>query len=655
MPDFDTLKKWVRSDWDALRDWRSAARENFKFAAGDQWTDEEKSALEEQRRVPIVFNRTATILNAVVGSEINNRTEVRYLPRTLGDVETNETLTRGAEWFRDQCRAEEEETQAFSDSLISGLGWTETLMDFESDSIGEPKMMRINPLEMGWDASAERRGLSDSHRFFRVRQLGHEEAEELFEDVDEADLNADWLDVEEMDDEKATTQHADDDYNYESDGANITEKHSRPITIVQLQWRERRKDVEYIDPLSGKRGQMGARDFARVTKAMEGAGYDTSKIKKRDVKRFEWKQAFLGKKILDENQPCKDAPTFTPITCYWDNGNREWYGLLRQMKDPQKFANKWLSQSLNILNSNSKGGVMIEEDAVANMEDFENAWAAADAVQVFKKGALASGKIQPKPQAQFPQAYMGLTEFAITSIRDTSGVNQELLGLRDQNQPGVLEYQRKQAAMTTLAVPFDALRQYRLQQGKVLLYYMLEHMNDGRLIRIADEDGVRYERLQVDPDVVKYDVIVEDAPQSPNNKERVWEVIMQMMPILQSAGLPPQLWGEIIEYSPFPAALIAKMKEFAQKGQQPDPAAQQMQQLTVLKAQADIKEKEAEAQREQANAFENMMQGYKAQAEAQAAGVEASMIPMQAAASITQALTPKQPPVMPGAIEPEAG
>jgi len=113
---------------------------------------------------------------------------------------------------------------------------------------------------------------------------------------------------------------------------------------------------------------------------------------------------------------------------------------------------------------------------------------------------------------------------------------------------------------------------------------------------------------------------------------------MQMMPLLQSAGLPPELWAEIIEYSPFPAALVEKMKQFAQKaGQQPpDPATEQMKQLAILKAQADIKEKEAEAEREKANAFENMMQGFKAQAEAQIA-------PQEAAARIAQAWGNAQP------------
>jgi hypothetical protein len=201
--------------------------------------------------------------------------------------------------------------------------------------------------------------------------------------------------------------------------------------------------------------------------------------------------------------------------------------------------------------------------------------------------------------------------------------------MRDQNQPGVLEYQRKQAAMTTLSVLFDALRQYRKQQGKILLFYITEYLADGRLIRIADEDGERYVPLTIDGGVKKYDVIVDDAPSSPNNKDRVWETIMSLMPVLVQAGLPKEIWGEIIAYAPFPAALVEKLQAFSKKPEEPDQAAEQAQQLMLAKLQAEIAEKQAEAKREEANAIENIAQAEKFKAEAELARMRAALIPAE--------------------------
>jgi hypothetical protein len=104
------LKGWFKQDVVHASTWRKEAREDYRFYNGDQWNDEEKIQLASQMRPVITFNRVAPLVNAVIGSEINNRREVRYIPREQGDALANEVLTAGAEWFRDECGAEDEES-----------------------------------------------------------------------------------------------------------------------------------------------------------------------------------------------------------------------------------------------------------------------------------------------------------------------------------------------------------------------------------------------------------------------------------------------------------------------------------------------------------------------------------------------------------------
>jgi hypothetical protein len=612
MADFDTVKDWVAADWQALAKWRSAAEDEYAFRDGHQWTEEEKAALQESSRVPVVFNRVQVIIASVSGSEVNNRTEVRFIPREIGDAKPNEVLTAGAQWFRDEANAEDEESQAFDDSLVCGIGATETLLDYTVDSDGAPRVVRLDPLEMCWDAHAHRKGLQDATRFARVRQIPIAEAREMFPDADDADLNADWIDK--VDEDQQHVNLIGDQYKSgrrESEGAGKS-----TVTVVQAQWRERVRSVEYVDPADGSRKELPKADWDKLAKVLP-----VDAIPNRPVTRYVWKQAFLGKSgFLLENQPCKDACTFKFITGNYDRKEKRFYGLLRVMMDPQKYANKWLSQTLHIINANSKGGVMYEEGAVEDARAFEEGWAAADSAVRVRNGALSGGRIKEKPQVQMPAALMQLTQFAISTIRDTSGVSLELMGMAERQQAGVLEYQRRQASMTTLATYFDALRFYRKMQGEVILSFLRDHIAPtGRLVRIMKEGMEQYVPLAVEAGTRKYDVIVDDSPAAPNEKERTWAVLQDLMPVMQGAGMGLEDWADVIEYSPLPSSFAEKLraKALEQKNNpQPDPA-QQMAQVEIQKIASEAAENEAQA----------MLYTVKAQKEA---------------------MTPIQPPAPPG-------
>lgn len=575
--DFATLKREVLADWRAQTDFRDKAEDDFHFEAGHQWSDTEARELEGVRQ-PMVFNRVATIISAVAGSEINNRTEVRYIPREIGDVKPNEVLTAGAQWFRDQADAEDEESQAFRDMLICGMGWTETFLDFEEDPEGRPAVQQVPVAEMCWDRHSHRKGLTDAARVARVRAVPNAQAREMFPGKELSEINCDWIRAQSQvklhHQSLVGEEYRDQDGEEDDDGLVVT---------VQAQWRERKTYVQYVEPQTGEKAELTKAEWDKLGRA----GVPTMLIPNREYSKWCWKQAFLGATgFLKENAPCEDAATFRAITGYWDPKDKRFTGLLKPMIDPQKFANRWMTQTLHIINTNSKGGVMYESDAVEDMASFEDSWAASDSATRVAPGALSNGKITPKPAPAIPVALMQLTEFAIVSIRDASGVNQELLGLRDADQAGVLEYQRRQASMNTLAHYFDSLRLYRKWQGRVMLYFLVKWIAPtGRLVRIQKEGLEQYVPLAIDDDTATFDVIVDDSPTAPNEKERTWAILSEMLPAFAEM-IPPEMWPDILEHSPLPASLTDKFREVAEKmaqqPPQPDPK--------VMLAQAKVEE-----------------------------------------------------------------
>jgi hypothetical protein len=264
--------------------------------------------------------------------------------------------------------------------------------------------------------------------------------------------------------------------------------------------------------------------------------------------------------------------------------------------DPQRWANKFFSQILHIINSNAKGGIVAEESAFADVKQAEESWSKSDAITWANPGALQSNAIQPKVAPPVPAMLPSLMEMSIATIRDTTGVNQELLGMADRQQPGVLEHQRKQSAYGILAAFFESFRRYRKLQGRLLLKYIQKYVPEGTLVRIVGDDGVaQYIPLAKQSDTAKFDVIVDEAPAGPNQKERVFSLLMQFQPMLKDAG--PEVWAELIRYSPLPDALAQKLAQIVSRP--PDPQTVAMQQAGQ---QAEVEKNQAAARKDNAQA-----------------------------------------------------
>lgn len=219
------------------------------------------------------------------------------------------------------------------------------------------------------------------------------------------------------------------------------------------------------------------------------------------------------------------------------------------------------------------------------MAKLKRDWAKADSVVAVNPGAISGGKIMPKPAPQIPPTLDNLLTFSISSLRDVTGINLELLGLADRKQAGILESQRKQAAMTVLASLFDALRRYRKEQGRTLIKFIQDYLSDGRLVRILGGDGVeRYVPLIRDNTAIDADVVVDEAPSSVSQKERTFEILMQMLPNMANMGVP--FTPELLDFSPLPTAMVEKWKQAMQQGAPNPQAMQQMQQaIQVLQQQ----------------------------------------------------------------------
>ena len=585
----DLLEKF--SSWDKSLDshwskWRQDARECYRFVSGDQWSEEDKSAMDEQGRIAPVFNRVGPMIDAVSGAEITNRQQVQYFPREVGDSGVNEVLTKGGEYFRDECDAGVEESDSFFDALVCGIGATETRMDYEEDQDGAICVDRIDPLELSADPTARKRNLLDARYIRRKRPYSKAEFEQLWPGQ-----------MPETDAEVSPVHHTDPRDAYGDDDEATREDE---VFVREYQWFETVTVYVVENPENPEHTvEIGADQHEEIQAEAASTGVTIRSVKQR--RRRYWKAVVAGGNILEHGELPDGEFTYKFITGKRDRNKGVWYGLVKPMQDPQRWANQFFSQLLAILASSAKGGLIAETTAVKDVATFEKDWANPNKVTWVNPGAIDS--IQPKQPSAVPAAIPQLMDFAIASIRDTTGVNQEMLGMVDRDQAGVLEHQRKQAAYGILSAFFDSLRRYRKHQGRLLLKYMQKYIPAGTLVRIVGEDGTaQYVPLAKSAKTAKFDVVVDEAPAGPNQKERVWAMAMQMAPMLKD--LDPDIWAKLIKYSPLPTALADDIaRSLTEKAnQQPDPMQQQAAQIEMAGAQASVEKDRSAAELNRANA-----------------------------------------------------
>ncbi len=562
-------------------DWVKEARRCMSFVAGDQYEDDEEAKLRDGGKIPVTFNRIGPVIDAVVGQEVQARQQTKYEPVNEGAAIVNESLTEAADWIRDQADASGEESDSKRDCFVTGLGAVSTEIDYEEDAEGMITYRRLEPGTALPDSRARQANAVDA-RYVRHREkLSRDEFKELYGDVEG---------VFDPQDGSLATHNSDprESYNQEGDDADTNEN---LVTVDLWQWYE----VETVVMAPSQDGQSivaySREQFEALEQAAANAGHKIEGVTRRRRKYMTCRMT--GRHFLEEPR----AMAFNKFTIQFVTGKRDnkkgvWYGLVRPMIDPQKWANAFFSMLLHMVRTNAKGGIMIEEGAVGDKRQLEETWAKSDEVTVLADGAVSGGRVKEKPQPQYPGSIDRLMEHSIDAIRDVTGVPPEMMGMTDRDQPGILEAQRKQAAHGLLATFFESFRRYCKINGELLLPFM-RMLGPQRLVRIAapEEEQAQHVYVQLQqvlgPENTKYHVVADEMPAGPNQKERTWAVLVQMAPFIKDQ-LTPELWAEFLKYSPLPESLSLKLRELivnAKKDQQQQIIMALTEQLQGMQAQ----------------------------------------------------------------------
>jgi hypothetical protein len=658
--DFDLIKQWHKHH-KATKDGLARQYKNTEdcnaFYAGDYmdfWIGSQSTdQFGVKKRAMVQINKVKPYVNAVKGFFAQNRREAKYSARLDGQKiqELYSQYANGLRsYIRRQAHADQVETQQDGDMLNCGYGCVETAMTYTDGQAttnpnGQILKGRIDPLEVGWDPFAKAANLTDRRWDFAEKIYDLNDAIDLFQDARADDFES-ATDDELKDGEGAYKFYARGGrYNKIKETAlDWSDQKNEKVKVYFYEWFKYEKFWRCENPATLMQDprlaqiakiqlEIIAQDLTQDQQDMfafdsndEILSFDDEVKKKIEEKFSELeiyeyrKMVFYGAVISKDHvftkykNPCQTTFTRNFKTGDYDAKNKIWTGMVNSMKEPTLYENKALTELMFIIGANSKGGVYIEEDAVDDVQKFEQQYSKTDAVIVVNPGAIAGEKIKSKKEPQVTTGYEGIIQMSAGYLQEVNGFDKSFFGsVESKQETGVLYKRRIRQIISLLACYADAITLYQILDARLDLDYMriFAENNSGGLFPVSGVDG-KQQFLQISKDklATEYDVNIDEAPQSAEEKEEYAKILSSMADKL--VPIDPQsakaLYGMAAKYLPLDQEdKDALMQMLMPKQGQIDPQMvaklqQQVQQLMSQATQTQLAEVASKAALNQARA-----------------------------------------------------
>ena len=617
------LERRINENLKLEQTWRQEeVRDSLAVYEGNQWLEADKKRQIANGMPIITINRVKPVIQSIVGFEIQNRLNVKYVPRLSNPKQSgfNDMVGNAVRYIEQKANADLEYTLAFQDMLICGVGATDTVMDYtKPPHDGEFRVERVFPAFLFWDPAARRKNKLDSDYVIRLKVVNRSVIKQEY-----------GLD------------YSDGSYTATFD-SRILEFFQDVIAVSKLgviyeyQWREKHPFYQVANPFKDLNAQElaitqgittleGVAEFETLLNAtvefyagkydfdpsldqtfaiQERVDYSEFKnaisffgIKAKYAKQFKYKYyraIIVGKNVVKKSLNYSQSGFSVKfMTADFSELTQYDYGLVRACKAPQRMLNQVVSDYQGFLNTIPKGGVNIEVDAVSNITGFLDTYSKAKMVTIFEPGALSGGKVMPKVAPPIPQGILEMIQYADSQIMSVCGVTPELMGMmntKEQNS-SFLRQQIRQG-LTTLSTYFDARRAYLQEQG--MLYVdcvrVLAENNEGRLIHdVLGEHNGEYLPLLRDSIASEYDIILDEVPISPDEKESTFLKLLELQGMMLNKPNPIDIMPIIAEYLPFDQSVVKQIKELMQPPPPPEPDPVNQRLLT---SEAELKQASA--------------------------------------------------------------
>jgi len=612
----------------AQNDWTKEAKEDYKFALGDQWKQDDKDLLNDQGRPAFTYNKIEPLLELISGYQRENSSRIKVNPEGGEDRLFSEIADKLVKAIDKWTKLNYKMDHQFDDGNACGKGNLEMYITYDEDPIrGDLGFRLLTPYQILWDPDTTEYDKSDAKYVVKISKQTKDDLLELYpgkkniidnlagDVTDYYALGGDIL--KEGDKDNYHLGHEDE---YKSDLLAVTEAQTDKYLLKEMFYVKKIEKyiLFWVEENKFERFESEEEAVARAKEIeaqeqdnfkMQMAGYmklaqaGTPSVQANPPQEPEYKEPTIKvlKRRLPEMWYCATAagellqdpakspfepyyhgfPYFTFISKWRPSAETEEYkcrGMVRNLKDPQKDHNKSRSQFLHILNTSANSGWIGDKDALTPT-DWEQLkqMGSAPGVTIKKKTGSYLEKIQPTLPSQ---GHLQIFEVAAQDIKEISGVNADALAIQDKTTSGrAIALRIKQA--TTILSPIFRNYRYTKEMVGSAIFSMIPHIFDVPEIKkvVGQEfleknqinDGWLVAFLQQISDG-KYDMAVTEADNSATIRQETFDALLEMakggMPI------PPDV---LLSFSNIPNVqevsekIVAYQQAQAQAAQGPGP------------------------------------------------------------------------------------
>ncbi len=487
--------------------WIKEAKEDFEFALGKQWKDEDVRTLEGLGVKALTINKIQPNLFLISGIQRQNRSDFRAYPEGEEDGVTADIASMLLKNSMKRTQGEYRLSEMFEDGAICGEGWVEPYIDYTYDLLnGDLRLKKVNPFNVFVDPASTEFDLSDAEYAIKLTpKLTEEQVLHLYPDkkrllrrMADGRINLDSLgDIENL-----GSTHQTDDYEEDEFINDEGEIDAKLYDLVEYHYKKYVPTYYVADKKTSKlqkfKTKKEAESFVSAATANDENPDEPSAVFiERSIPEI-WTCVVIGQTKIDDYR-CDFYPRWKnfPLIPYYAHrittpiDDREYMtqGIVRSLKDPQREINKRRTQELRHLNQSANSGWLSQEGAWADDTDVEGFGSAPGVDLNYKKGFDKPERITPTPLSQ---GHAQLVEENSQDMKEISGINADLLAMNESTtQSGRAIHLRQQQGIVMIQRMIDNFGQTKRLIADFILSQLGELYTTETAIRVCGNAFVK--------------------------------------------------------------------------------------------------------------------------------------------------------------------